>query len=104
MVQSPRWRLHPKGIPGQPDLVFPDANVVVFIDGCFWHGCPKCGHVPKTNRSFWRKKLERRRQRDIQVTSDLREAGYIVIRLWEHELQNDLAGSVAKIRAAANQI
>src|SRR5438132_675667 len=50
------WRLHPAGLLGNPDMFFPGRCVVIFVDGCFWHGCPRCGHTPKTRTSFWRAK------------------------------------------------
>ena len=52
------WKLHPKGLPGNPDFIFPARKTVVFLDGCFWHGCPKCGHIPKTNIGYWRTKIQ----------------------------------------------
>src|SRR5688500_8391319 len=53
------WRTHTAVLPGKPDVFFPAANVAVFLDGCFWHGCLRCGHVPKTNSLFWREKIGR---------------------------------------------
>ena len=58
------WQVRPKGLRGSPDFVFPEARLAVFADGCFWHGCPECGHVPRTNRPFWAAKIERNRERD----------------------------------------
>src|SRR5690348_2176366 len=58
------WKLNPKEVPGKPDFYFPAEKVAVFTDGCFWHGCPRCGHVPEANSSFWAAKIERNRQRD----------------------------------------
>lgn len=54
--------MHPNGLPGSPD--FPFQTLAVFVDGCFWHGCPKCGHLPKTRRSFWQMKIERNKKRE----------------------------------------
>ena len=56
------WKLRPKGLRGNPDFLFPEARVAIFVDGCFWHGCPDCGHVPRTNRAFWAAKIERNRE------------------------------------------
>src|SRR6202795_2420859 len=53
------WKLHQKGLPGKPDLVIPSKHIAIFVDGCFWHGCPSCGHIPKTNRAYWRAKIAR---------------------------------------------
>lgn len=66
------------------DVVFPRARVAVFIDGCFWHGCPEHGHQPRRNTDYWQPKLERNRNRDKLVTDRLTEDGWRVIRLWEH--------------------
>ena len=81
------WRVRPPGLPGNPDFFFSQLNLAVFIDGCFWHGCVRCGHVPRKNSAFWRAKLERNRQRDRLSECRLRRAGFEVVRLWEHDLQ-----------------
>ena len=71
---------------GRPDFAFPLQKTVVFVDGCFWHSCPKCSNIPKQNRKFWLCKLERTRKRDFFVTKQLKEADWKVLRLWEHQL------------------
>lgn len=91
------WTLG-SNLPGRPDFFFPDACVVVFVDGCFWHGCPKCGHVPKTNADFWAAKIQRNRDRDRATSEQLAQDGYQVLRFWEHELREDLAACVERIR------
>lgn len=96
------WRMHPPDVPGRPDFFFADSSLAVFVDGCFWHGCPECGHYPKTNASFWKAKIDRNRERDEQKTNELREAGCNVIRVWEHELQQDLPGCIKRIDLALN--
>jgi len=80
------WRLHEADLPGKPDVFFPRQKVAVFVDGCFWHGCPKCGHLPKTNRAFWRAKILRNKQRDRLAKSRLMRMRITTLRLWEHEL------------------
>lgn len=92
------WTLHPPEIEGRPDFFFPSKRLVVFVDGCFWHGCPVCGHVPATNSAFWAAKLRHRRQRDRQVTKALRQQGYVLIRFWEHTLRGGLEPCVDRIR------
>jgi DNA mismatch endonuclease (patch repair protein) len=87
-------------LPGRPDFLFPSAGVAVFVDGCFWHGCPKCGHVPKTRQLFWQAKIDRNRSRDRSTVYALQALNLRVIRLWEHELQNDLPGCVSQVRTA----
>ncbi|MGA2800972.1 MAG: very short patch repair endonuclease [Verrucomicrobiota bacterium] len=71
---------------GKPDFVFPKFRLAVFVDGCFWHGCPKHETKPKNNRAFWRRKLSANKARDAFVTRTLRRAGWRVLRVWEHEL------------------
>lgn len=98
------WKLHPQGIPGNPDVVFPHNGVVVFVDGCFWHRCPKCGHVPHTNSKFWEAKFRRNQERDILSTKTLKARGMTVIRIWEHSLTGrSIHLAIARIkRALAN--
>lgn len=73
------------------DLVFQRARVAVFIDGCFWHSCPRHGSRPRANRDFWSEKLDRNIQRDAETTKILETAGWIVLRFWEHEPANEVA-------------
>ena len=94
------WKLNAKGLKGRPDIYFPGAGVVVFTDGCFWHGCEKCGHFPKVNAAFWRTKILRNKERDALITQHLRQQGYVVIRIWEHELAGNLEGCMHRIRKA----
>jgi DNA mismatch endonuclease (patch repair protein) len=68
------------------DFVFRKQRVAVFVDGCFWHGCPKHANMPANNRPFWKKKLTGNKQRDRYVTRQLRRQGWRVVRIWEHEL------------------
>jgi len=74
----------PADRPVRIDVAFTRAKVAVFLDGCFWHGCPKHGRVPTTNSHYWPAKLERNRARDARVTSALQRDGWDVIRIWEH--------------------
>lgn len=85
---------------GSPDFVFQPDRVLVFVDGCFWHGCPHCGHIPKTNTPYWRAKLERNRARDLRVTSGAEDRGYTVVRLWECELRKTPTTCVEKVATA----
>ena len=80
------WRRH-LPLPGRPDFAFRKAHVALFIDGCFWHRCPKCSNLPATNRAFWKKKLEGNVARDRVVNRQLRRRGWRVLRIWEHELR-----------------
>ncbi len=71
---------------GKPDFVFRRERVVVFVDGCFWHGCQRQGTMPANNRAFWKALLTRNAARDREVTCELRKAGWRVVRVWEHAL------------------
>jgi DNA mismatch endonuclease (patch repair protein) len=71
---------------GKPDFVFPKSRLTVFVDGCFWHGCPKHGHTPRSNTAYWRKKIARNIERDQEVNRELKKRGWRVFRIWEHEL------------------
>lgn len=79
---------------GRPDFTFPRARVAIFIDGCFWHGCPRHSELPGTNRLFWLRKLTRNKVRDRKVNRELRARGWRVVRVWQHELL--VPNSVAK--------
>jgi DNA mismatch endonuclease, patch repair protein len=70
----------------RPDFIFPELKLAIFVDGCFWHGCPKHGTKPKGNAVFWRRKFSRNIARDRLVTRTLRKTGWHVLRIWEHEL------------------
>lgn len=80
----------------RPDVVFGTARVAVFIDGCFWHSCPIHGELPQSNREFWRTKLTRNRERDAIQNTALEEAGWQVLRVWEHEDPEMAAESIAR--------
>ena len=71
--------------PLRPDVVFTRARVAVFVDGCFWHGCPEHQVIPRSNRDYWVPKLRRNVERDREVDEALTGAGWQVIRIWEHE-------------------
>ena len=90
------WRISPKGVPGKPDLVFREKKVAIFVDGCFWHGCPMCNRSPKSN-TYWDNKISRNMVRDKKYGEFLTSDGWLVIRLWEHEVTRDLAGCISKI-------
>jgi DNA mismatch endonuclease, patch repair protein len=79
--------MHPKAIIGCPDFYFPQKKLAIFVDGCFWHACTRCGHVPKTRSSFWQLKFKRNRRRARIVAIKLRSEGVTVARFWEHEIK-----------------
>ena len=93
-----RYRLH-RGIAGtRPDLCFMSARIAVFVDGCFWHGCPKHYSPPVNNAAFWRLKLDRNQARDRRQDRLLREAGWEVMRYWECEVASQLVRAVHEIK------
>ena len=97
------WKLgHSSELAGKPDVVFERAKLVIFLDGCFWHGCKRCRSIPATNRAFWAAKIQRNRRRDLEVTRLLRRRGWNVIRIWEHELKV-LGGAVLRKLAKADR-
>lgn len=100
-----RFRLHPKVTKGcTPDLVLPRRHVAVFVDGCFWHGCPEHGHHGAwlgPNAALWADKLTRNAERDERSTTLAREAGWVVVRVWEHDVVSDVGGVVARIGQAS---
>ncbi len=81
------WRRHYR-LFGSPDFVFPKKRLAIFVDGCFWHRCPKHGSLPTSNRAFWQKKFERNTARDRLVNRTLRTRGWRVIRVWQHEFKD----------------
>ena len=92
------WRRH-QAVFGRPDFVFPKARVAVFVDGCFWHGCPKHATFPASNRAFSKRKFISNKLRDRLVNRTLRRKGWRVVRVWEHDLRKP-GPCLRRIRAA----
>ena len=102
-----RFRVdYPIRVPGRrpirPDVVFTRARVAVFVDGCFWHGCPDHGTLPKSNAEYWVPKLARNRERDEQADRLLADAGWHVVRIWEHEKIQDATARVLAMLSTAS--
>ncbi|HET9768492.1 MAG TPA: DNA mismatch endonuclease Vsr [Thermoanaerobaculia bacterium] len=103
-----RRRLHARGLrfrvdrrllpesTRRADIVFASARVAVFIDGCFWHSCPIHRTSPRANRQWWADKLARNRRRDEDTTRRLQAAGWLVVRIWEHEAPAEAATRIAR--------
>ncbi|MCX5654913.1 MAG: very short patch repair endonuclease [Planctomycetota bacterium] len=91
------WR---RGWPlfGRPDFVFPAARLAVFVDGCFWHGCPMHYTKPANNRAFWRRKLEANSARDRRVNRELKRLGWRILRIWEHDLRLPKPRCMARLK------
>jgi len=83
--------MHPKNIPGKPDIAFISRKIAIFINGCFWHRCPNCNYgLPKHNRQFWEDKFNKNIIRDKKKIEQLKEMGWIVITVWECQLKKDI--------------
>ena len=101
-----RFRLHRRLIPGsrrEVDVVFPGAKVAVFIDGCFWHGCPEHGTWPQNNADFWRRKIQENVRRDRDTNARLEAEGWTVLRVWEHESPAEAVARIAAIVEAGRR-
>jgi DNA mismatch endonuclease (patch repair protein) len=86
-----------RGARRRADLVFRRAKVAVYVDGCFWHSCPKHATTPKANREWWVEKLDANVARDRDTDRRLKEAGWIALRIWEHENPDTAAERVARV-------
>jgi len=93
------YRLHMKTLPGRPDVAFPGAKLAIFVNGCFWHRCPSCRlPTPKAHRDFWERKFALNMERDQRKSEALRSLGWRVLTIWEHEVKQDLNGTVCRIK------
>ncbi len=93
-----RYRVDVAPVPGlrrRADILFPRVRLAVFVDGCFWHGCPIHGTWPKANAGWWRAKIEANRSRDRDTDSRLEEEGWYAVRVWEHEEPREAAERIA---------
>ncbi|MBI4028544.1 MAG: very short patch repair endonuclease [Verrucomicrobia bacterium] len=91
------WRRH-QTVFGRPDFVFRARRLAVFVDGCFWHGCPRHANLPVNNRAFWKKKFAANRTRDRIVNLTLRREGWRVLRIWEHDLTKNPVRCLTRIQ------
>lgn len=106
-----RYRLNRLIVAGdhatRPDVVFPRERIAVFLDGCYWHGCPEHGTQPRTNSDYWSAKIARNRARDERNNAALASSGWRVIRVWEHEdptaAADPIEAAVRDARSASNQ-
>lgn len=98
-----KYRLHYK-LPGKPDIVFPASKVVIFVNGCFWHGhnC-KEGHIPKTNTEFWSKKILNNKSRDKNNIMLLRKKGWKVIPIWECNVEKNINRKINLLKTYLNE-
>jgi DNA mismatch endonuclease (patch repair protein) len=92
------YRLHYAKVPGKPDIAFVGRRVAVFVNGCFWHGCPHCRpRRPRTHQGFWNAKLDRNMVRDAEKTMALKRAGWKVITLWECRVKQNAEREAARV-------
>lgn len=102
------YRLHWKKAAGRPDICYPGRRVAIFVNGCFWHRCPRCAlALPRTNIEYWSDKFERNRTRDARNHEELRTQGWTVLVVWECQLKGERAasamGEIAQVVGAAGQ-
>jgi DNA mismatch endonuclease (patch repair protein) len=81
------FECHVKTLPSKPDIVFTETKIAIFLDSCFWHGCPKHLRKPKSNEEYWQPKIQNNIKRDLRNRSKLRRMGWSVLRIWEHDLK-----------------
>ena len=91
-----RYRIHYK-LPGKPDVVFVKQKSVIFVDGCFWHKCPKCYKEPKSNKKYWIPKIEKNVARAKEINIELRRRGWQVLRIWEHNIKKNFDVALKRI-------
>ena len=102
-----RYRVNFRPVPGlrrTADIVFTRVRLAVFIDGCFWHGCPEHYERPETNREYWDLKVTRNRERDVEINAALIVHGWHVLRFWEHDAISDPAAIVARVRRKLGEL
>ena len=91
-----RFRLHRRDLPGRPDIVVVKLRLAIFVDGCFWHGCPEHGVAPKANAQWWAEKITANRERDARKDMELRVMGWRPLHVWEHEDAATVAEQIAQ--------
>ena len=99
-----RYRLHRSDLPGRPDIVVVKLRLAVFVDGCFWHGCPEHCVAPKSNAEFWRTKIQSNRARDRRNDAGLKGMGWTPMHIWEHENPDEVAEHVRRLYVAREAV
>lgn len=92
-----RFRVDYAAVPGRPDIAFTRVMVAVFLDGCFWHGCPLHGTSPKSNADWWKTKMTRNLERDARVRDQLEDLGWLVLRYWAHDDVDDICDEIEDV-------
>ena len=103
-INGLRFYKNVKTLPGKPDIVFPKKKIVVFLDSCFWHGCPQHSRTPKSNLDYWQPKIERNKNRDAQINIYYSKNDWEIHRIWEHELKADFNNKVFEVVQAVWKI
>ncbi|XOB40886.1 MAG: very short patch repair endonuclease [Candidatus Nealsonbacteria bacterium] len=96
------WLRHYRFLRGKPDFVFVGKKIAIFIDGCFWHGCPKCKLEPVTNKRFWAEKISINKKRDVAVSKEIKKANWLVLRFWEHQIKKNPKSAIKKLKKYLN--
>lgn len=99
-----RFRVNVKDLPGKPDISIKKLKLAIFIDSCFWHGCPEHGRIPKSNVDFWVQKIARNIERDKQVNNQYHKMGWYIIRVWEHDILHDFERTIGYLLSAISCI
>lgn len=99
-----RFRKNVRKLRGTPDIVIQKYKIVIFVDSCFWHGCPIHFKRPKSNQEFWDKKIARNRERDKEVDEYYIDKGWNLKRIWEHEIRSDLEGTTDETMEFINRV
>jgi len=92
-----RFRKNDNRLFGKPDIVLPKYGTVIFLDSCFWHCCPYHGNIPTSNKSYWIPKLKRNKERAKEVNSKLKKDGWLVVRIWEHQIKKDFNNCIKNL-------
>ncbi|OGX77820.1 hypothetical protein A6395_15300 [Exiguobacterium sp. SH31] len=99
-----RYRKNYKELLGTPDIAFPNQKLVIFLDSCFWHGCPLHFREPKSNQEFWNEKIKRNQERDAEQTEHYVCQGWTILRFWEHEITSDFERVINDIVTTYDQL
>ena len=102
-VGIPGYRMHWKKAPGRPDIAYPGRKIAVFVNGCYWHRCPKCDlPLPKSNTEYWKKKFEKNVERDARKKQSLEETGWKVFIFWECDIKKDPVECALEVKSFIN--
>ena len=99
-----RFRRNVASLKGKPDIAIKKYKIVIFIDSCFWHGCPQHCRMPSTNKIYWEKKIKKNRERDKEVSNYYKKNGWHILRIWEHKLKDNYENVLVEIEEFINNI